>query len=500
MNISNPIIRADMPDPDLLRVGDTYYMVSTTMFFVPGAPVLRSKDLCHWEIVSYIFERMDDNDIYCLRNGKNAYGRGQWATSLTFYRGRFYACFVCHDMKKTYIYSTKDIEKSGWDRMEIDRVFHDMSFLFWEGRPYLVYGNGEIGLVELKEDLSGIQTNGVDRLLISTPKDRRLRCEGCRALVRNGYIYLLFIEWPEDGVRRQVCYRSRSLEGPFEERIIMEDTCGLEGCGVAQGTLTDSEDGEWYAMLFQDRGAVGRVPYLMHAHWEEDWPVLGENGRIPLRLTLPFEPYRAGSLMEYDSFAHIEDRLGLEWQWNHNPDDTRWSFTRRPGWLRLQAGRANSLLEARNTLTRRTVEPGCVCHVTLDGSGLREGDYAGMCAFQSRYGQIGMTVSGGKKYILAVLRGADGSLVKTAEPFTEDQAELRIDFDFRDQTDCADFYWRRDPSDTWKKLGDTLHMVYTLDLFVGYRVGLFCYSAAEDGGCADFCRFMIQPTGGEENG
>ena len=96
MEIKNPIIGADMPDPDLLRVGDVYYMVSTTMFYMPGAPILRSKDLYHWAIVSYVFETIEDNEIYRLDNGKNAYGKGQWATSLAAYRDRFYACFVCH--------------------------------------------------------------------------------------------------------------------------------------------------------------------------------------------------------------------------------------------------------------------------------------------------------------------------------------------------------------------------------------------------------------------
>ena len=76
MEIKNPIIGADMPDPDLLRVGDVYYMVSTTMFYMPGAPILRSKDLYHWEIVSYVFETIEDNEIYRLENGKNAYGKG----------------------------------------------------------------------------------------------------------------------------------------------------------------------------------------------------------------------------------------------------------------------------------------------------------------------------------------------------------------------------------------------------------------------------------------
>ena len=108
MIVQNPLMNVDMPDPDLLRIGDTWYMISTTMFYMPGAPILKSGDLCHWEIVSYVFDRIEDNEIYRLENGKHAYGKGQWATSLTKYKDRFYACFVCHDMGKTYIYSTDD--------------------------------------------------------------------------------------------------------------------------------------------------------------------------------------------------------------------------------------------------------------------------------------------------------------------------------------------------------------------------------------------------------
>lgn len=156
MRIQNPLFHADMPDPDVIRVGTDFYMVSTTMFYMPAAPVLKSGDLQHWEIVSYICTEVSDNAVYRLENGRHAYGKGQWATSLMFHEGRFYACFVCHDMKKTYLFSTDDIEKSDWDRIELDCVYHDMSFLRWEDRVYLVYGNGEIRIVELNEDLTGL--------------------------------------------------------------------------------------------------------------------------------------------------------------------------------------------------------------------------------------------------------------------------------------------------------------------------------------------------------
>lgn len=131
MLITNPLINSDMPDPDIIKANGYYYMVSTTMFFIPGAPILRSKDLKNWEIVSYIFDKIADNDIYNLKNGKNAYGACQWATTLAFYNGIFYAAFVCNDLKKTFIFHTDDIEKSNWERAEIAGIKHDPSFLFW---------------------------------------------------------------------------------------------------------------------------------------------------------------------------------------------------------------------------------------------------------------------------------------------------------------------------------------------------------------------------------
>ena len=169
---------------------------------------------------------------------------------------------------------------------------------------------------------------------------------------------------------------------------------------VYKRQLIDSEAGDWYAMLFQDRGASGRIPFLMPARWEDDWPILGmeaqEEGKgagriIPAHFPVPFAPYPARPLVISDSFCHEENRLALPWQWNHNPIPSCWSFTARPGWLRLTTGHvAAGLTDARNTLTQRTLEPGCVCQVTLDSSGLKEGDYAGLCALQGRYGQLSL--------------------------------------------------------------------------------------------------------------
>lgn len=240
MRVTNPIMEIDMPDIDIIRVNDMYYMVSTTMFVTPGAPVLRSGDLVHWEITSYIFNVIEDNPGYRLEEGKNAYGQGQWATSLKYYEGKFYACFACNDLQKTYIYSTDDIEKTGWERITLDGIYHDMSFVFEDGHVYLVYGNGEIRIVELESDLSGIKCGGVQRLLFSTPKEGiGLRCEGCRWIAKDNFHYFFFIDWPTVGRKRRrvICYRSAQLLGDYECKVLVDDDMGFFNNGIAQGSF-----------------------------------------------------------------------------------------------------------------------------------------------------------------------------------------------------------------------------------------------------------------------
>lgn len=495
MLVQNPILWADMPDPDVLRVGDMYYMVSTTMFVMPGGPILKSKDLVHWELASYIFDRIEENDIYQLKNGKNAYGKGQWATSLKYWRGKFYACFVCHDMRRTYVYYSEDIEKSGWDRYVLEDVYHDMSFLFDNDRPYLVYGNGDIHIVELKEDLSGVKEGGVSRLLFRTPSDNMLlRCEGCRAYKRNGYYYLIFIDWPKfgHGRRRVVCYRSVELLGEYEWKVLLDDDMGYRNMGVAQGALIDTPQGDWYAVLFQDHGAVGRIPYLLPAAWENGWPVIGTNGKVPERFEIPFEEYPAEPLITSDSFRHPENVLDLRWEWNHNPVPECWSFVERPGYLRLRTNAvAKDILTARNTLTQRTDGPGCAFSVELETAGLKPGDQAGLVALQGNYGTVGVRVDENGDTRLAVFR-KDGSGDVVTEGnilFPGKRVSLKITFDFENGRDIASFYFSEDGI-VWVKIGGDLQMRYTLDLFIGYRIGVFCFSETNPGGCADFRNFV----------
>src|SRR5581483_296741 len=145
----NPVINADVPDPSIIRVGDTYYMTSTTMFYSPGVPIMKSTDLVNWEIVGYAYTTLGESNALSLNEGKNAYGKGSWTSSLRYQNGTFYCSTFSLTTNKTYISSTKNIEKGPWRTSVIDRALHDHSLFFEDdGRVYMVYGSGTLRIIE----------------------------------------------------------------------------------------------------------------------------------------------------------------------------------------------------------------------------------------------------------------------------------------------------------------------------------------------------------------
>ncbi|RIX59197.1 glycoside hydrolase [Paenibacillus nanensis] len=495
--ITNPIMWADVPDVDPIRVGSCYYMVSTSMHSMPGCPIMRSTDLKHWEIVSYVYDTFEDNEAHRLENGKNIYGKGSWAASLRHHNDTFYVCFSSNDTRRFYVYRTKDVVNGPWERSVIDGLRHDPGLLFDEGRVFVFSGNGSIYITELTADATAVKPGGIDQLLFETEReDIGLRCEGCHAYRLNGYYYLLFIEWPRTGNmrRRQICYRSKELLGPYERRIVLDDDLGYHNKGVAQGGLLDTPNGEWYAMLFQDHDAVGRIPCLVPVAWEDDWPVFGIDGKVPEQFEVGLPESESMPLVISDEFDYQSDRLARNWQWNHNPDNRLWSVTERPGYLRLRTGSlADSVVQARNTLTQRTEGPACTGETLLDTAHMKPGDRAGLVALQSHYGTVGVAVAdNGEKFITMCVNGGAGEeKVLEACPFDGSVVHLKIHFDFEDSIDQAVFYYSMDGTE-WAAIGEPLQMKYTLDHFMGYRIGLYQYATREIGGCADFDYFRYQ--------
>ncbi len=500
---ANPIIWSDFPDPDVIRVEDTYYMVSTTMHMMPGGAVLRSYDLANWEMVCYLFDTLDGTPAQQLQGREHIYAKGMWAPCIRYHNGMFYVVFSAWDTQKTYLYTSRSIE-GPWQKSYIEGFYHDCTLLFDDdGRVYLVYGNTQIRLTELDASLSGLKAGGLNRVLVTDQSTVRLGFEGSHLYKINGKYYLFMIHWPADGHARrsQACWMADRLDGVFTGGDVLDDDMGYHNAGVAQGGLVDTPDGQWYAMLFQDHGAVGRVPVLVPVRWQDDKPVFGVQGRVPLQLNLPSTrpSHRYAPLFTGDDFTYAAgEKLNLLWQWNHEPVQTAWSVTERPGHLRLRSERiAPNVIRAVNTLTQRTFGPTCEGRTLLDGTGLQEGDYAGLCLLQSHYGCIALNKRQGQYDVVMLTQGqyhdqAPQPIPCDTSPARE-VARVRVDTpivalalrcDFEDNRDTAAFYYRSGA--TWHKLGDTLPLHYLLDHFMGGRFGLFLYATQTIGGHADF--------------
>lgn len=497
--IHNPVIWADVPDPSVIRVGDCYYMISTSMHSMPGCPVMKSKNLMNWEMVSYVYDSFEDNSAHKLLNGKGIYGKGSWATSLRYHEGIYYVCFSSNDMQQFYVYQTKEIENGPWERFVIPGLHHDPSLLFDEGRVFVFHGNGSIRITELTADARAHREGGLDQLLFETEtEDIGLRCEGCHAYRMNGYYYLFFIEWPSNGNRRrrQMVYRSAELLGPYERRIVLDDDMGYQNNGVAQGGIVDSVTGDWFAVLFQDHGSVGRIPCVVPVHWEDDWPVFGVDGKVPQQFAAALPAEEVKPLVISDGFEYDRNRLALNWQWNHVPDHDLWSVTERPGWLRLRTGALSQSVEyARNTLTQRTEGPACSASVLLDLSRLAPGDRSGMVALQHHFGAVGIWVDdSGARFVAMSVTGEEGQETAIERmPYEHSLIHLKMEFDFAKSIDIVNFFYSAD-GQNWHAIGNPLQMKYTLDHFMGYRIGLYCYATRKNGGYADFDDFCYNKT------
>jgi beta-xylosidase len=491
-NAHNPIIYADVPDLSMIRVGDNYYMSSTTMHMSPGVPIMKSKDLVNWHLVNYAYDTLANIDALNLINGKNAYGKGSWASSLRYHNGTYYVSTFAQTTGRTHIYTTKDIEKGPWKAVSFKPSLHDHSLFFDDdGKTYLVTGSGKIRLVELNNDLSGIKPGGIDQTIIENAGlpsgGTGLGAEGSQLFKIKGKYYLFNITWPRGGMRTVIIHRADKITGPWEGRV------GFQDQGVAQGGLIDRPDGTWYAYLFRDYGAVGRVPYLVPVEWEDGWPVLGVNGKAPEALDLPANESLIPGIVASDEFNRKsgERALPLVWQWNHNPDNSLWSLTAKKGYLRLTTGRIDTdFMTARNSLTQRTIGPVCSGSIALDISNMKDGDFAGLGLLQKNYGQAGVKIDGSNKVIVMINAGTGKPQTVQTVPLTQKTIYLKAECNFIDKKDIAEFFYSLDGK-SWTHLGIPLKMTYTLPHFMGYRFALFNYSTKVAGGSADFDFFRI---------
>ena len=497
-NFENPVLWADVPDPDVIRVGDNFYMVSTTMHLMPGAPIMRSKDLVNWETVNYIFPKLTDSPKYDMKEG-TAYGRGQWATSLKYHRGKFYALFAPNDNPggDTYI-CTADSAEGKWTIHSRLRHFHDASLFFDDDdKAYVVYGTGDI--VQLNADLTDV-VPGSQRKLFERDAEETGLLEGSRMIKHDGKYYLLMISGYIKGhPRREVCYRADHIYGPYEKKVILETEFAGFG-GVGQGTIVDAPDGKWYGFIFQDRGGVGRVPTLEPCTWKDGWPILGdEKGNVPLKMSKPVLGYNDKAIVHSDDFNKAQ--LDLQWQWNHNPVDEAWSLTERKGYLRLKTSRtAQNIFMAPNTLTNRMEGPTCEAIVKMDVSQMKDGDVAGFAAFQGDAGLLSILKDGKKAFVVGSKDAV--SLTDKEKLVTDVKHEevyrqilkakvvyLKISCDFRDHKDIATFSYSLDGKNWTEAIRDFKMNFDYRRLFMGTRFAIYNYATKSVGGYVDVDSF-----------
>ena len=512
--IKNPMLWADVPDPDVIRVGDTFYLVSTTMHLMPGSPIMASKDLKNWETVGYIFDKLTDSPKYDLQEG-TVYGRGQWATSLKYHDGKFWALLAPNEpgsMGDTYIFTAEKAE-GPWTIHSRLRHFHDATLFFDEdGTPYVFFGTGE--MCQLTRDLKGV-VEGSLRHYFQREADERGLLEGTRVIKHNGTYYALLIShvYAPGRHRREVCYRTKDLNGTWEKNTVLESDFGGFSY-LAQGTIVDTEEGDWYGIMFQDRGGVGRVLTLSPVRWIDGWPQLGdENGKVPETM----RPYRSGmpekGIVCSDDFSG--EKLGLHWEWNHNPIDNAWSLKERPGFLRLKTNRVvENLYLAPNTLTQRMEGPTCSGYIAMDISKMKDGDCAGLAAFNGDSGVLTIKKQG-KKSVLEMseqkvsltdrekaVTNVEVKVIETVDLSAAFKSQtsksksqiiyLRLDGDFQPgHHDVANFYYSLD-GENWTQIGTkNYRMIFDYRrFFMGTKFGIFNYATKKTGGYVDVDAFV----------
>ena len=520
---TNPLFYDEFSDPDIIRVGDDYYLAGTTMHSVPGLVILHSRDLVNWENVSYCFDRFDfPEDKFALKNHQEIYGQGIWAPAIRYANGQFYI-FSNVNGKGLQCFTSKDI-RGPWTHHNMQGNIYDLSVLFDDdGKIYAIHKYGEVHCTELKPDMSG-PVEGTDRVII--PEGNGIG-EGHHMYKINGMYYLISTDYLPNG--RTLCSRSKSIWGPYETRVITADeTYGYHavgrtqvprrekyrigsdgtkftiasasvdatGCDNAhQGGIVQAQDGSWWALLMQDFHSVGRTVCLMPMTWKDGWPMIGLEGnlgRAPRTWFKPMSVATQSQTVPHAPYNRNEDfngkALGRVWQWNHNPDDSQWRL--KNGRLRLQSMPAEQLMWARNTLTQRVIGPTSVTTVELYVKGMKDGDVAGLGNINVPCSWIGV-VKDGKNLTLCCFEQLTNDTVVVTVPdgLAIGKIYLRSIGDY--DNNQAQYAYSFD-GEAYTLLGRMMPLPYQLITFQGSRHALFAFNhKGQKGGYAEFDNFTV---------
>ena len=527
---TNPLFYDEFSDPDILRVGDDYYLAGTTMHTVPGLVILHSKDLVNWENISYCFDRFDfTEDRFSLKNHEEIYGQGVWAPCIRHANGQFYV-YTNVNGKGLQCYTSKDIH-GPWQHHNMKGNIYDLSVLFDDdGKIYAIHGYGEVKCTELEPDMSGPK-EGTTKTII--PEGNGVG-EGHHMYKIDGMYYLISTDYRPNG--RTLCSRSKSIWGPYETRVITADEnygyhaasltqvprgekyrIGHDGtkfglgpvdkdataCSNAhQGGIVQATDGTWWALLMQDFHSIGRTVCLMPMTWEDGWPMVGLKGNYGRAPRTWFKP---GSQMgnntaepraPYQRNDNFDGKsLGRVWQWNHNPDDRMWSL--KGGRLRLNTMPAEQLMWARNTLTQRVIGPQSITTVELSVKGLKDGDVAGLGNINVPCSWIGV-VKKDKSLILRCFEQLTNDTIDMDVDLPKGKIWLRMTGDY--DNDQAQYAYSTDGT-TFQSLGRMMPLSYQLITFQGSRHALFAFNIrGKNGGYAEFDNFTVEEPMADRSG
>ncbi|RDW76318.1 putative xylosidase/glycosyl hydrolase [Aspergillus mulundensis] len=514
-SFTNPVLWEDLPDPEVLRVGKVYFMSASSFHFSPGAPILQSSDLINWEYTGHSVPELPPSSRFALDGrGPNAYGKGVWASTLKYRESNslFYFYSAIQGTDKTYIYTAKSPSDAWTAHPPIERFYYDLGLLIDDNDTmYIAYGTKTIEVAQLSPDGLSEASSKV----VYTSDDY---LEGARMYKIHGAYYI----WVTKCGDTQCLLKSTAGPfGPFEARdIITAMRSPLPGSGPPhQGGLVDTPDGQWYYMSFTDAYPTGRIPLLAPVEFDsEGWPRVAADytdakGQWLLEYSRPNASLRdsAEAKPRFRRYAFTQSSLEHCWEWNHNPDNSRW---------RLQAGQlvlgtatvTQSLHLAANTLTLRTVGPGSIATFCMDTSKLTDGDRAGVSMFRDESAYIGIHKDAGSPMLVYVdgakvgpinvpvgwLNGRPVALdwkcissgaVKAQMPLRVNQVWLRIKVDLRaahvdeyaTQTRNATFEFSYDGA-AFSQLGPAYQLTKSTAGYVGYRFGLFNFATRELGG------------------
>ncbi|WBB52920.1 RICIN domain-containing protein [Verrucosispora sp. WMMD573] len=493
-SFTNPVVWQDFADVEVIRVGEVYYMTASTMHYSPGAPILRSYDLVNWEFAGHSVPRLDFGTKYDLPAGQQAYVEGIWASTLNYRpSNQTYYWAGCINFAQTHIYTATAVDGTWSRHATLPQCYYDAGMLIDDNDTmYVAYGNGTISVAQLSADgRSQVRAQQV----YQTPSSIGT-LEGARFYKRNG-AYYIWLTRPANG--QYVLKSTNGPFGPYEQRQVLLDMRGpISGGGVPhQGGLVQLPNGSWYYMAFTDAYPGGRMPTLAPITWTADgWPqVQTVNGAWGVNYPNPLPLRPVKPLTGVDTFAGTT--LGPRYEWNHNPDNSRWSVN---NGLRLQTATVtNDLYRARNTITHRIQGPTSTGTVEIDYSTMRDGDRTGLAMLRDVSAWIGVRRDNGATRVVmtnGLNMNSDWDTSSTGSEIASAAVSggriwLRANADIRPGSGRQARFSYSTDGVTFVPLGTALTLNNSWRFFMGYRFAIFNYATQALGGSVTVRRFEL---------